>query len=341
MRLDPTLVKALVKFRRNRRAWSSLLILAAAFFLSLGAELLCNQNPYVLRFEGTTYFPLFKFYSGSTFGEETFAEVDYKELRQSERFKKSGGWMIFPPVPFSSNESMKNLPMPPPTKPSKSNFLGTDDRGRDLLTRLVYGFRNSMLFALATWVFIVIFAYAVGATQGYWGGRYDLTVGRLTEIWSALPMLYVILFLLSVFPASLWLLGLIWVAFGWIGLASYIRAEVLRVRRMDYITSARTLGLGTPRILWRHVFPNTLTPILTFSPFILSAAVGSLAALDYLGLGLPPPAASWGELLRQGKENLQSWWLVLFPFLSLFLTLLLLNFVGEGLRSAFDARSTD
>jgi microcin C transport system permease protein len=197
-----------------------------------------------------------------------------------------------------------------------------------------------MLFALISWMVVTIVAFLVGAIQGYAGGTVDFYVQRFTEIWSALPVLYVIIFLLSIFSSSLWLLTLVWVAFSWIGLCSYIRAEVLRVRQLDFITAARALGTPSARIILKHQLPNSLTPIITFTPFMISASIGSLAALDYLGLGLPPPTSSWGELLRQGKENLTSWWLAIFPFLSLFATLLLLNFVGEGVRSAFDARET-
>jgi len=335
--IDPTLLKAVAKFRANRRATLSLLVLATALILSLFGEAWCNDRPYVVRYGGSFYFPILFRYPAETFGETVRAEADYKALSRTETFRASGDWMLFAPIPFGQNESVSG-DSPPPHAPSRTSLFGTDDRGRDLLTRLIFGFRNSMLFALASWVFVAAVAFVVGATQGVFGGRYDLIVGRLTEIWSALPVLYVILFLLSVFPASLVLLTAIWVVFSWIGLSTYIRAEALRVRKQEFITAARALGFSWPRIVFRHVLPNTLTPIVTFSPFLISAAVGSLAALDYLGLGLPPPAASWGELLRQGKENLRCWWLVSFPFASLFLTLTLLNFVGEGVRSAFDAK---
>ena len=339
--MDPVFQKKLRRFKKNRRAVWSLAILTVLFVLSLGSEWLCNNVPYVVRYQGKLHFPMFSFVHGSVFGDEVRAQIDYKEFRKSERFQQdSGSFMIFPPVPFGPNESMSDLDSPPPTSPSSKNWLGTDDRGRDLFTRLVYGFRNSMLFALASWALVVCLAYLFGATQGYLGGRVDFYGQRLTEIWSSLPVLYVIIFLISIFPPSLLLLTTVWVAFGWIGLSSYIRAEVLRVRKQDYVVAAGALGAGTPRVLFKHVLPNTLTPILTFSPFIISASVGSLAALDYLGLGLPPPTASWGELLRQGKENLRSWWLAVYPFTSLFVTLLLLNFIGEGVRSAFDSRES-
>jgi microcin C transport system permease protein len=336
--IDPLLKKQLKRFRNNRRGYWSFLIITFLFLGSLLAEVVCNNHPYVVHYEGKWFFPLVKFYSSQQFGEEDLTEPDYKKLAHTEKFAKPGNWMWFPPVHYSPNEAMDNLAAPPPTRPTRANWFGTDDRGRDLLTRLIYGFRNSMLFALVSWVFIGIFAYLAGAIQGYLGGRIDFYGQRVTEIWNALPVLYVIIFLISIFPSNLALLTLVWVAFSWIGLASYVRVEVLRVRKQDFVMAARALGAGTPRILLRHILPNTLTPLITFSPFIISASIGSLAALDYLGLGLPPPTASWGELLKQGKENLTSWWLVLFPFLSLFLSLLLLNFIGEAIRSAFDAR---
>lgn len=336
--IDPLLKKQLSRFRRNGRGYWSFLLITVLFFLSLFAGFLFNNLPYIVHYESRWFFPIVKFYPGDAFGLGIPSAPDYKELNASEAFKKPGNWMVFPLVKYSPDESMNNLPGPPPTKPSKANLLGTDDRGRDLLTRLVYGFRNSMLFALVSWVFIIVAAYFAGAIQGFAGGRTDFYGQRLTEIWSALPVLYVIIFLISIFPPSLVMLTVVWVAFSWIGLASYVRVEVLRVRKMDFVLAARALGARTPRILVRHVLPNTLIPLITFSPFIISASIGSLAALDYLGLGLPPPTASWGELLKEGKENLTCWWLALYPFLSLFLTLLLLNFVGEAVRSAFDAR---
>jgi len=335
--IDPLLQKQLNRFKRNRRGYWSFLLLTLLFVLSLFSEGICNNHPYIVHYEGKTFFPLFKFYPATNFGIDQPTEADYKELKRSESFGKPGNWMIFPPIPFSSNESTQAL-TPPPNSPSRTNYLGTDDTGRDLLTRLIYGFRNSMIFALISWVFIVMLAYLTGAVQGFLGGKIDFFGQRATEIWSALPVLYVIIFLISIFPASLWLLTLVWVAFSWLGLSSYVRVEVLRTRRTDFVVAASAMGASTPRILLRHILPNTLTPIITFSPFIISASIGSLAALDYLGLGLPPPTASWGDLLRQGKENLSSWWLVMYPFLSLFGTLLLLNFIGEAVRSAFDAR---
>ena len=290
-----------------------------------------------MRYRSEFYFPVFKFYPAITFSQKESAETDYKVLAKNAAFIKEKNWMLFPLIPFGVNESVSNLSTPPPSPPTRQNLLGTDDRGRDLLTRLIYGFRNSFLFAMVSWLFISFFSYLFGALQGYFGGKVDFFGQRFTEIWSALPILYVVIFLLSIFPSSLLLLTLIWVSFGWIGLSSYLRVEVLKIRKADYITAATALGMGRSRVLLRHILPNALTPIITFSPFVFATSIGSLAALDYLGLGLPIPSASWGELLRQGKENLSSWWLVFFPVFSLFLTLLLLNFIGEGMREAFDS----
>jgi len=336
--MDPLLEKRWKRFKRNRRGYYCLWILTFLFGLSLFSEWFCNNIPYAIRFEEHWYFPILKHYPAELFGDEVSVTPDYKEVLRTERFREGNNWALFPPIPYGANESSDDLESPPPSKPTRRNWLGTDDRGRDLATRLLYGFRNSMLFALVSWAFISLIAYCFGALQGYVGGRVDFVGQRLTEIWNSLPILYVVIFLLSVFRSQLWLLTLIWVVFGWIGLASYVRAEVLRVRKLDYITAGRALGASTQRILWRHVLPNTLTPLITFSPFVISASVGSLAALDYLGLGLPPPTASWGELMRQGKENLNSWWLAFFPFASLFVTMLLLNFIGEAVRNAFDSR---
>lgn len=336
--MDPLLRKRLKRFSENRRGYYSLFIVGGLFVLSLFSEFICNDVPWILHYEGKYYFPIFNHYSAQSFGQETFLSPDYKELVKGDSFTKGSNFAIFPPIPFGSNESVAALPTPPPSPPSRHNWLGTDDRGRDLLTRLIYGFRNSMLFALVSWAFISIVAYAIGSIQGFLGGKTDFFGQRLIEIWNSLPILYVIIFLLGTFRGSLILLTSVWVVFGWIGLSSYVRAEVLKVRKFDYISAARALGASTRRILFVHVLPNTLTPLITFSPFIISSSIGSLAALDYLGLGLPPPTASIGELLKQGKDNLNSWWLALFPFFCLFGTLLLLNFVGEAIRNAFDSR---
>jgi len=339
--MNPITKASIRRFKAHRRGFYSFWILFVFYGLSLIAELIAHNHPIMMGYQGKWYFPLTRFYASTEFGLFEPTAPQYKILTQSSSFKEHGGWAIFPLIPFAEQESDDKLDSPPPTRPSTTHWLGTDDRGRDLLVRLIYGFRNSMTFALLSCVLVMVVAYSIGAIQGYLGGWTDLIGQRLTEIWNALPILYVIIFLLSIFSPGLSLLLMVWVAFQWVGLSAYVRAEVLRVRKQDYIIAAKAMGFSLPRILFHHILPNTLTPLITFSPFIIASSIGSLAALDYLGLGLPPPAASWGELLRQGKENLQSWWLSLFPFLSLFLTLLLLNFVGESIRASWDARSTD
>lgn len=338
-KLDPTWLRALDRFLSNGRARTSLMLVAVAFAASLVAELWINGRPLLVRARGTTWAPVLEGVPGTAFDQPDNTLVDWRALDDEGKLSGPDVWVWRPLVFWGANESDRKLESPPPTPPSRRHWLGTDDRGRDLLARLVYGFRNSMFFALASWALTVVLSFLVGATQGFFGGRYDFAVQRLSEIWSALPVLYVILFLLSLFPANLFLLTGVWVAFGWVGLSAYLRAETLRVRKLDYVLATRALGIGLPSVLFRHVLPNVLVPVVTFSPFLVASAIGGLAALDYLGLGLPPPAASWGELLRQGKENLSSWWLSLFPFFCLFTTLCLLNFVGEGLRGAFDTRA--
>lgn len=326
------------KFKASRRAYLALWVLGVACLLSVLAELWVNSKPLLLRYEGRLYFPAFKYYPGELFGEEITTEVDYRAFVKQPRFQAARDWALFPLIRSGPLES-DSLALSPPHPPSSAHWLGTDDRGRDLLARLVYGFRSSFLFAFISWLCIVVLSYVIGALQGYFGGRIDLFAQRGIEIWSSLPVLYVLLLLMALFPSHLGLLVLVWTAFGWVGLAGYVRVEVLKLRKLEYVTAARATGASHARVVFRHILPNALTPLITFTPFLISASIISLAALDYLGLGLPPPTPSWGELLRQGKENLASWWLGLFPFLALFGTVLLLNFVGEGLRRAMDARS--
>ncbi len=336
--MKPTTKRRWEKFRKTRRSYFSLWCLTLLLLVSFGAELWINPKPLVLRFEGATYFPAFKYYPGQIFGEEVSAEVDYRVLVRGTRYQKPGNWALFAPIHWGPLES-QSLATPPPHPPSHENILGTDDRGRDLLARLVYGFRNSFLFASVSWILTAILSYLIGGIQGYLGGRVDLFAQRTVEIWSSLPVLYVLLFMMAIFPSNLWLLLAVWAAFSWVGLAGYVRVEVLRIRKLEYVSAARAAGASHGRVLMKHVLPNALTPLITFTPFLISASIVSLAALDYLGLGLPPPTPSWGELLHQGKENLRSWWVGFFPFLALFGTTLLLNFIGEGLRRAMDSRS--
>ena len=320
-------------FLRNRRALLSLVWVSLLTILSCGAEFLVNSVPLVIVTKDKLFFPVFKTYAGSEFGLDSPIEPDYKNLDLT-----ADGWAIWPLIRWGANES--NLELSTfPGPPSVQNLLGTDDRGRDLLARLIYGFRVSMAFGIANLVLAVFIAVIVGGLQGYLGGMIDFIGQRMLEIWSALPYLYVIILLISIFQPGIAVLILAEVLFVWINLSYYVRAEYLKVRNLDFVLAAKNLGSSPWRIIARHIFPNSLTPIITFAPFILGQAIVDLAMLDYLGLGVPAPTASLGELLRQGRQYfMNSWWLAVFPFATLVGTMIMLNFVGEGVREAFDPR---
>ena len=338
--LTPLTRRRIQKFRRIRRGWWSLWILLTAYVVSLGSELFIGSRPLVLRWDGETSFPAFTsdYYSDKAFGGPIDVEADFRSLRESERFRAAGGWMLLPPHPFSPLESVRIKGDPPPSRPHRAHPFGTDDRGRDILARVVYGFRISLSFALL----VALSSYAVGITlgamQGYFGGRADLVGQRVTEIWSALPFLYVVILIAAVLEPNFYLLVLILMAFHWISISRYTRAEVLRERQKDYVTAGRAMGAGWRRLLFGHVLGNSLTPALTLFPFQLVGDIFALTALDFLGFGLPAPTPSWGELFSQGRGNITSWWLIAFPFAALFFTLLLTTFVGEALREAWDPR---
>lgn len=320
-------------FLRNRRAVISLIIVAVLAILSCGAELLANSVPLVLSTQGKIYFPVLKTYSGREFGLDSPVEPEYKKLQLSE-----GDWAVWPPIRWGYNESNIDLESFP-SEPSPVNLLGTDDRGRDLLARLIYGFRVSMAFGLANLLIAIVIAVIVGGLQGYFGGLVDFFGQRTLEIWSALPYLYVLVLLISIFQPGIGVLILAEVFFVWINLSYYVRAEYLKLRNLDFVLAAENLGASSWRIIGRHIFPNSLTPIVTFAPFILGQAIVDLAMLDYLGLGVPAPTASLGELLRQGRQYfMNSWWLAVYPFGALVGTMIMLNFIGEGVREAFDPR---
>lgn len=320
-------------FLRNRRAVFSLVVVTLLTVLSCGAELLANYAPLVLVSKGKVFFPVFKTYSGTDLGFDSPVEPDYKKLQLGP-----DDFAVWAPIRWGYNESNVDLATFP-GPPSADNYLGTDDRGRDLLARLIYGFRVSMAFGLANLVLAVVIAVLVGGAQGYFGGLVDFFGQRTLEIWSALPYLYVLVLLISIFQPGLGVLILAEVLFVWINLSYYVRAEYLKLRKLDFVLAAENLGSSSWRIIARHIFPNSLTPIVTFAPFILGQAIVDLAMLDYLGLGVPAPTASLGELLRQGRQYfMNSWWLAVYPFGVLVGTMIMLNFIGEGVREAFDPR---
>jgi len=329
------------RFRRNRLGFVSLVLFCAIVLLSLFAEVLSNDRPLVVRYEGQTYFPVLRDYSEKTFGGDFETPADYLDPFIRERITAGANWAIYPPNPYGPRTLNYFAKLPNPAAPSAQNLLGTDDRGRDLLAQLIYGFRVSVLFALALTVIGVVLGIAAGAVQGYFGGKVDLTFQRLLEIWGSMPELYLLIIFSAVFAPSVSLLLILLSLFGWMGLSDYVRAEFLRNRQMDYVRAARALGVGNLRIMRRHILPNSMTPVVTFLPFRMSAAILALTSLDFLGLGVPPGTPSLGELLNQGKANLDAWWISISTFAVLVVTLMLLTFMGDALRDALDPRKAE
>jgi microcin C transport system permease protein len=305
--------------------------------LTLGAELVANDRPLVVRFDGSFYFPVLVDYAETDFGGVFPSTADYRDPFLMELIEEKG-WMVWPPVRFSYDTVNYDLPVPAPAPPSADNWLGTDDQGRDVLARLIYGFRISVLFGLLLTLVSSVVGIAAGAVQGYFGGWTDLLFQRFLEIWGGLPQLFILIIVSSVVVPGFWTLLLVLLLFSWASLVPVVRAEFLRARNFDYVRAARALGMGDAQIMFKHVLPNAMVATLTFLPFILSGSIVALTALDFLGLGLPPGSASLGDLLRQGKENLQAPWLGISGFLVVALMLSLLVFVGEAVRDAFDPR---
>jgi len=328
------------RFKRHRLGMWSLWIFAAMFALSLVAEVLSNDVPLVARYNGTLYFPLLDNPPEVEFGGDFRTPTDWSDPFIAARFAQPGNWAIHPPNHHSAT-SIEYFAKPPnPAPPNGDDWLGTDALGRDVVARLLYGFRVSVLFALALTAIGVVLGLAAGAVQGYFAGRIDLTMQRLIEIWTSIPELYLLIIFASIFRPSIGLLLILLSLFGWVGLSDYTRAEFLRNRSLEFVKAARALGLSNRQIIWRHVLPNSLTPAITFLPFRMSAAVLSLVALDFLGLGVPPDVPSLGDLVRQGKANLDAWWIIFPTFALLVVMMLLLTFIGDALRDAFDTRKS-
>jgi microcin C transport system permease protein len=335
--ISPLTRRRLDSFRRNRRGFWSLWIFLALFSVSLFAEFIANDRPIVIRFDDAWYFPVFADYPETAFGGLFPSEADYRDP-EVQKLIRAKGWMVWPPIPFHYDTINYNLPSPAPSPPSRVDWLGTDDQGRDVLARLIYGFRISVLFGLALTGLSSVVGVAAGAVQGYFGGFVDLGLQRFIEVWSGLPVLYLLIIMASfIEPNFWWLLGLM-LLFSWMQLVDVVRAEFLRARNFDYVRAARALGVPDRVIILRHVLPNATVATITFLPFILNGSITTLTSLDSLGFGLPPGAASLGELLAQGKANLQAPWLGLTAFFVLALMLSLLTFVGEAVRDAFDPR---
>jgi microcin C transport system permease protein len=319
----------------------SLCLFVFIFVLSLFAELLSNDKPLIARYQGRWYTPIVQTLPETTFGGDFSTPTDFLDPFIQRQFAQPGNWALYPPNPYHHSTLNYFAKEPNPAAPSRDNWLGTDDRGRDVVARLLYGFRISVLFALALTLFGTVLGVLTGALQGFFGGKTDLAMQRFIEIWSAMPELYLLIIFSAVFDPSITLLLVLLGLFGWMGLSDYVRAEFLRNRQLDYVRAARALGLSNRQIIWRHVLPNSLTPVVTFLPFRMSAAILALTSLDFLGLGVPPGTPSLGELLAQGKNNIDAWWISLSTFAVLVVTLMLLTFMGDGLRDALDPRKAE
>lgn len=335
--LSPLTRRRWVAFRSNRRGWWSLWVFLLLFTVTLAAEFIANDKPILVYFDDGLYSPVFQAYPETRFGGQFETEVDYRDPYVVALIQAKG-WMLWPLVRYNYRTVVWDLPVPAPSPPDASHWLGTDDQARDVVARLIYGFRISVLFGFILTLFSAFIGVAAGAVQGYFGGWMDLLFQRFIEIWSGMPTLYLLIILASVVePNFWWLLGLM-LLFSWMGFVGVVRAEFLRARNLDYVRAARALGVIDRTIMFRHVLPNAVVATLTFLPFTLAGSVTVLTSLDFLGIGLPPGSASLGELLAQGKANLQAPWLGLTGFFSIAVMLSLLIFVGEAVRDAFDPR---
>jgi microcin C transport system permease protein len=335
MTLSPLVRERWSAFKARRLSHAALLTLLALLTASLLAEVIASNQPLLMRLRGEYYAPALFDYRPAAFGLRDTFVVDYKALRASFG---AADWAVFPPVPwgpYESDEALASFPAPP----SARHWLGTDNKGRDLLVRLLYGFRLSMVYALSVWLFSFALGIAAGAVQGFFGGAVDFFGQRISEVWSSVPVFFVILILIAGFTPNLWLLIAVSAVFGWPHLAQYQRAEFLNLRRRDFVEAARAIGASPWRIMAHHILPNALTPVVTFTPFTIAGGITGIAALDYLGFGVQPPTPSWGELLRQALTHFSSaWWIATFTVGSMFGVLLLLVFINEGVREAFDPR---
>lgn len=337
--LNPINQRRLQLFKANKRGYYSLWIFLALFMLAMCAEFISNDKPILVRYDNSFYVPIFKTYPETTFGGEFESEADYRDVYVADLINDQG-WMIWPVIRYSYDTINYSLEQPAPSPPSLENWLGTDDQARDVMARVIYGFRISVLFGLVLTLVSSVIGVAVGAVQGFYGGKVDLLGQRFIEIWGSIPRLYLLIILSSiVMPSFWWLLGIM-LLFSWMSLVDVVRAEFLRGRNLEYVRAARALGLPNRTIMSRHILPNAMVATMTFLPFILTGAITTLTALDFLGFGLPPGSPSLGELVAQGKANLQAPWLGISAFAVLSIMLTLLVFIGEAARDAFDPRKT-
>ncbi len=342
--------KRLRKFRRLKRGYYSFVLIVGAYVFSFFLPFVMTGTPLAVKYNGRYFFPMVRFHNVTEFGAEGFGEPNYRDLKRRFADAGKGDWVLMAPYPFGPNEALLDLTQSPPNPPTREHPFGTDDRGRDVLVRLAYGFNISMTFAIVVMMFSESVGVAAGAALGYFGGIVDIVGQRLIEIWSSLPFLYTIIIISSiivpvyvpgrsqVFQPSFWLLVFILAVFDWVAITYYIRGEFYREKAKDYVGAAIATGVSETKIMFKHILPNALTPVVSFAPFVIVGNISALVALDFLGFGLPAPTPSWGELIGQGTENLTKWWLVFFPLGALFITLLLVVFVGEAVREAFDPK---
>ncbi len=337
MTLSPITQRRLSQFRANKRGYWSLWIFICLLCMCVFAEFLANDKPILIRYDGAFYVPVFAEYPETVFGGDFETEAEYRDEFVAELIEAKG-WMIWPPIRFSYDTINYELKTPAPSPPDMVNIFGTDDQGRDVAARVIYGFRLSVLFGLILTVISSVIGICAGAVQGFYGGKVDLVMQRVIEVWSSMPSLYILIIFSAIFVPGFWTLLAILLLFSWVSLVDVVRAEFLRARNFDYVRAASALGVGNITIMWRHVLPNAMVATITFMPFILTGSITALTSLDFLGLGLPPGSASLGEMLAQGKNNLQAPWLGISAFLSLATMLTLLTFIGEAVRDAFDPR---
>jgi len=335
--MNPLTQKRWQAFKANKRGWWSLWVFTVVFLLTLFAEFIANDKPFLVSYQGALYSPVFKAYPETTFGGEFATEADYQDPFVVDKIR-ADGWMVWPLIRYDHRTVAWDLPVPAPSPPDAQHWLGTDDQARDVAARLIYGFRISILFGFALTIISAAIGVAAGAVQGYFGGWTDLMFQRFIEVWSGLPILYLLIILASIVEPNFWWLLGIMLLFSWMGFVGVVRAEFLRARNFEYVRAARSMGVSDRTIMFRHILPNAMVATLTFMPFTLAGSVTVLTSLDFLGIGLPPGSASLGELLAQGKANLQAPWLGLTGFFTIALMLSMLIFVGEAVRDAFDPR---
>lgn len=327
-------------FKKNKRALISFYIFLILFVISLLSEFIANDKPLILKYQNSFYFPIFNTYLDKDFGGDFPTPADYKDPFIIKNIEQNG-WMLMPIIPFSFNTVDYDINVPTPSAPDTKHWLGTDDEGRDIVARILYGFRLSVIFSFLLTLISSIIGIITGAIQGYFGGKIDLIFQRVMEIWETLPQLFIIIIIASIFTPSFWSLLIILIAFSWLSLTGLVRAEFLRTRNMEYVKAAKAMGASNFRIMFKHILPNAVIATITFVPFLLAEGITALTALDFLGLGLPAEYPSLGDLVRQGKDNLQAPWIGVTIFIVLSMLLSLLIFIGEGVRDAFDTRKNN